>query len=455
MSPRLFLAITASSLSLGAFTAAVPVSAMAEASTARAAQALQKAEQELARGKTERAVRYAEKAVEAAPMSREARELLARTYLSDGRLSSAEAAYRDLLVLSPDDSSAALNLALVRAALGDGAEARSLLMATNLSAADKGLGLVLAGDVRGGAQLLESAARSDSADGRVRQNLGFAYAMAGDWRRARVIASQDLAPAAVHQRIGEWAQIARPRNSWDQVAYLLNIQPVEDAGMPAALALNRAAVAPPVAVAMAQPSIEASPELMAYAQPTAARPAIVPSVSVAPVAASSVVEGAVLAAVALSQPVIQPLPGTAPPVAVSRPAPRPSVAQAANVVQAGGEAKLIPASVTVKPRSTRFTSGGRYVVQLGAYVTPGAAERGWAKAAGRVDLSHAAVLTDKVTVRGRQFTRLSAGHFGSRAEAQTLCRTIQGRGGECFVREVKGDDEPRWAARAQERVASR
>lgn len=429
MRPRLLLALTVSTLSLGAFSAAVPVSAMTEDGSARAAQSMARAERELARTKTERAVRYAEEAVELAPMSVAARELLARSYLSDGRLTSADAAYRDLLALAPGDSGATLNLALVRVALGDGEGARALLNGAALPVVDKGLGLVLAGDLAGGGHLLESAAQADGADGRVRQNLAFAYAMAGDWRRARVVASQDLDPATVHQRIGEWAQVARPANSWDQVAYLLNIKPVEDSGQPAKLALNRSSV----------PQVAAEPQtdVLAVAEDPAPD-------TVTGVLSMAVADAAVAESVPESVPEVLPA-FVARPVVQAPVRPRPIVA----------EAKLIPASVTVARPSVRFTSGGRYVLQLGAYVTPGAAERGWTKAAGRANLSNATPLASKVTVRGQQFTRLAAGRFDSRAEANALCRAIKARGGDCFVREVNGDDAPRWASRAKDTVASR
>ncbi len=416
MRPRLLLALAASTLSVGAFTAPASVAAMAEDGAARAAEFMAKAERELARDRTERAVRYAEEAVEAAPLNAEARQLLARAYLSDGRLPSAEAAYRDVLMLVPGDAAATLNLALVRAALGDRAEARSLLAsAEGLSAADRGLGLVLAGDVAGGGGLLEAAARAPDADGRVRQNLAFAYAVSGDWQRARVVAAQDLAPAAVHQRIGEWARVASPRNSWDQVAYLLNITPVEDGGMPARLALNLPAPAAP-AVALARtettPVEGPSVELAAYAEPE-------------PVAPTVATPAAIRVAMA---------------VPVARPAETP---------------RLIPASTTVLAPPARASSTGRFVVQLGAYVTPGAAERGWTRAMSRVDLGEATPLASKATVRGRPFTRLAAGYFATRAEAGALCRTVQARGGRCFVRAVKGDDTPRWASHVGRTVAAR
>lgn len=444
MASRLLLALGASTMTVAAVAVSAPVLARADDGAAKTADYVAKAERELARDKTERAVGYAERAVEASNASLDARAMLARAYLADGRLNSAESAYRDLLVLTPGDPTATLNLALIRASLGDGAGARTLLMAADgLSEADRGLGLVLAGDVPGGGAVLAAAARSASADGRVRQNLAFAYAMAGDWRQARVVASQDLPPAAVHNRIGEWAKIARPRNSWDQVAYLLNIQPVEDEGMPAALAL-RTQTAAPVQLAVVPERTEFSEALASYAEPkgveSLAPPPVPAAWSVAlPGPDAWVAPAAQLAPIIRAVAVMQPVP-----------APRPVVARAAPT-----PIKPIPASITVRPPSSRYAPGGRYVVQLGAYVTPGAAERGWAKAARHSDLSAVAAVTSKITVGGRHLTRVSAGNFASRGDATALCRSVKSHGGECFVREVKGDVAPRWASRAKDALALR
>ena len=435
MRHKLLLALGVSSLTVGAFAVASPVFARSEAGAAQAAEQMAKAERELARGKTERAVLYAERAVEAAPVLVDARVLLARAYLADGRLDAAGQANRDILTLMPGDPTATLNLALIRTALGDRAEAQSLLRdAPGLSAADRGLGLVLAGDIAGGGAVLADAARGPDADGRIRQNLAFAYAMAGNWQQARVIASQDLPPASVHERIGEWAKVARPRNSWDQVAYLLNIQPVEDEGMPERLALR--AVPAPVELAAADDSRSTQP-IAAYSDPS-----------------ESFVESEEVASAPVGPP---PTPSAA--VYPSLTTPSPMVAEvsapATKPLPSSTKPPVVLASATVRAPSTRFSSGGRFVVQLGAYVSKGAAERGWVRAANRVDLSDVRALTTQITVRGRQFTRLSAGNFASRGEAMALCRSVKAKGGDCFVRQVKGDDAPRWASRAKNALALR
>ena len=433
MRSRFLLALGVSTLTVATAAVSVPVFARSDDGAARAGEYVAKAERELARDKTERAVRYAEHAVEAAPLSFAARAMLARAYLADGRLNSAESATRDLLSLTPGDATATLNLALIRASLGQEADARALLAsAEGLSPADKGLGLVLAGDVAGGGAILEAAARSSDADGRVRQNLAFAYAMAGDWRQARVVASQDLPPAAVHERIGEWAKVARPRNSWDRVAYLLNIQPVEDEGMPARLALQVLPAAPVLAAAV-EPSPFAQ-ELASYDDSDQQE-----------VEGEAVDEPATFDAVppparaVYSQPVVQAFQPAGPATAPAR----------APTIRAE-EARPIAHRSPLRPAAT-----GRFVVQLGAYVTPGAAERGWAKAAAHSDLRSVAALSSKITVNGREFTRLSAGHFTSRGEATALCRSVQAHGGACFVRAIRGDDAPRWASRAKDALALR
>ena len=61
-----------------------------------------------------------------------------------------------------------------------------------LDPADYGLALALAGRPADAIPVLQHAAGSPRADARVRQNLALAYALAGDWVNARVVASQDV-----------------------------------------------------------------------------------------------------------------------------------------------------------------------------------------------------------------------------------------------------------------------
>jgi hypothetical protein len=57
-------------------------------------------------------------------------------------------------------------------------------------------------------------------------------------------------------------------------------------------------------------------------------------------------------------------------------------------------------------------------------------------------------LSTTVTVPGRgTFHRLSVAGFASREAAGRTCRSIQAKGGACFVRTVAGDAPVRWASR--------
>ena len=58
--------------------------------------------------------------------------------------------------------------------------------------------------------VLETAARAQGADSRVRQNLALAYALSGDWTNARTIAAQDVPADQLDARIQQWMQLAKP-----------------------------------------------------------------------------------------------------------------------------------------------------------------------------------------------------------------------------------------------------
>ena len=61
-------------------------------------------------------------------------------------------------------------------------------------------------------------------------------------------------------------------------------------------------------------------------------------------------------------------------------------------------------------------------------------------------LANLPVVTSQITVNGATFARLAVGGFDARAEAVALCRAIQARRGQCFVRENVADATPqRWA----------
>lgn len=358
------------------------------------------------------AVTQAESAVALSPRDAGFRAMLADVYLKSGRFDSAAAAYSDALVLNPGDAKASLSLALTQIALGRKSDGTETLGASNtIAGADRGLALALAGDTDGAIKLLGEAAREENATGRVRQNLALAYALAGDWTQARAIAAQDVAPDELDARMTAWAEFAQPKGSYDQVATLLGVSPVEDPGQPTRLALN--AVSAPVQVAtanvaqpvFAEPIVEVAPVETAEAFP----------VEIVPVEATPVLA----AAISSVQSVM--------PQAMSQPL-----------------ARTMRAAATA-PKAFK----GRYVVQLGAFSSAARVENAWNGAVGRLDrLADYIPASTRFAAAGGSLTRLSVGGFPTRQSADKLCMSLRRAGGACFVRATAGDAPVRWASRA-------
>lgn len=223
------------------------------------------------------ALPFAEKAVEASPSDVGFRMLLADLYLKNGRFQSAETTFEDVLALDPGNVRAGLSVALARVALGRTGGAIAQLDEMNgAPAADLGLAYALAGELRRAVEILEPAARAPGADSRVRQNLALTYAFSGDWQKARTTAAQDVSPDQLAARMEQWASFAQPRSAHHQVAALLGVTPSEDAGQPVRLAL---AQPQNTAFAAAEPAPEAAPapapvQLAAYQAPAEALAAI-------------------------------------------------------------------------------------------------------------------------------------------------------------------------------------
>src|SRR5690606_19605158 len=114
----------------------------------------------------------------------------------------------------------------------------------------------------------------------MRQNLAFAYALAGRWREARLMAEQDVPADQVPDRIEQWAMLAQP-GAWQQrVAGLLSVPAgVVDTGQPSALALANTPSIEQLA-AEAAPPAELAPALA-----EAEAPAPMPTLELPPVAA--------------------------------------------------------------------------------------------------------------------------------------------------------------------------
>lgn len=372
------------------------------------------AQQALQKGDTSSALGHAERAVELSPRDAGYRMLLGDLYLKSGRFVSAETAFSDVLTLNPGNSRATFSLVLAEIALGKQGSALIKLdrLSQTASAADVGLAYALAGYPDRAVAMLEGAARLHGADGRVRQNLALAYALSGDWQRARVTAAQDLSPADLAGRMEQWASFVQPSAQWDQVASLLGVTPAQDSGQPIRLALAPAAPQPAVyAQAEVQAALEAPvPESVQYA----AVQAPVESVQYQDVTPAAV----------------QPEPKAAPVWRASTPS---TPAQPKKVL---------------KQASRGSTGTGRFVVQLASYGSPADLQQGWSQLQKRYGLGSYAPLSAAVTLPGKgRFHRLSVAGFGSQSEAASVCGAIKGKGGACFVRTISGDAPLRWASR--------
>lgn len=333
-------------------------------------------------------VAMAEARVQAAPNDLEARRTLAQVYLASGRFRSAAQAYDDALGLAPADATLRLKKAL--ALLGQGNQPAAIGELDRIGhLPDAGLAYALAGQAQRGVELLTQAARAPDATPRTRQNLALAYALAGQWARARVVAGQDLDPAAVDVRVRQWAVLAATADTAVQTAGLLSVVPdAGDAGRPIGLAYI-----PPASRVGAQVAARAAPAEMIVASPVEAKPT-----AARPAARRTAFS--------------------------TRGADRPETPQLMQKVSLA-----LPAS-----------GARQWVVQLGAYDRAELVESNWQRLLRRTgDLldGYAPSRSEKL-VGERRYYRLSIAGFGQRGAAVALCEALRAKGRDCFVRRVDG-----------------
>lgn len=430
-------------------------SAKAPKAEQQAAELAAKAQASVAKGAFAEGLGFAERAVELSPRDVGYRMILADLYLKNGRFQSAETTFDDVRTLDPGNRRAAFSIALARIALGRpaGAVAELDRIAETASPADIGLAYALAGEPRRAIELLEPVARAPGATGRVRQNLALSYALAGDWEKARVTAAQDVSPAELGGRLQQWAALAQPGGGAAQVAALLGVTPAADVGQPVRLALA-APQAEPTALAAAEPPPEPAPETVPFASPALAEaaPAAMPEPQAEPVRTATA---------DLPQWVSE---RAAAEAEASAPAPaeetRPVYAEAVQALVTPQPAVLTPSAPAIETPARRFEAPrrrasapaeagpGRFAVQLGAFSSAAAVERAWAQMLRRFGFQDLTPLSTTVRMPGRgTLHRLSVAGFASRDAAGRTCRSIQAKGGACFVRTVAGDAPVRWASR--------
>lgn len=455
MNSKSMLRLTASALMFGTAMVLGSVSGQAQGPAAvsevqAAKQAVgfaKRASKALVKKNTAKAVLFAENAVALQARNADYRMLLGQAYLAAGRFQSAEQTFSDTLTLDPERERAALNLALAQIALGKSDAARSTLAdyRDKLPAADFGLALALAGEPAEAVRVLEFATRAPDADAKTRQNLALAYALAGKWTNAKVMAVQDLTPDEADTRLATWAAFARPGGGSSQVASLLGVKPVVDGGQPTRLAL--AAPSAPVAVA------ENTAPAPFVAEPVAPAPVDVAVADTAP--AFETPAASVVTPVAVVQPV-RVAPAPLPVLIRAEPRPvRQAVVQPSRPAAATRPANVVLPAVAMKAAAFRPMANGKFVVQIGAFQNTSAAERAWTRLSGRVDLASYNAVNGAAKYKSASLVRVAVGNFATRNDADKMCARIKQTGNVCFVRVQAGDAPARWVQKHTYKVASR
>jgi Flp pilus assembly protein TadD len=486
----LFVSTAVASLALAGCTASAPP---AEASFAKAQAALEN-------GKIDNAIMHAEAAVLAEPRNPGYRALLGASYLEAGRFESAATAFGEALELGEDDPRTVLSYALAKVATGDNQAALAELSANQniIPPADLGLALALAGQPDRGAQYLVNAVRQGENSPKARQNLAYAYALAGNWRAARVMAAEDVPADQLDARLSDWAANARPEDYQIRVASLLGVSPAYDAGQPQHLALANFPEMS-VMVAEAEAQVEAAPVQVAAAEAPArvsqseAMLFGIENIDTAEPAAPSLATIDPDAARFVSNPVVQDA-GAAPaptpvrtPVRVAQaaapaPAPAASAAPVAARVPAVAAAPTrgasrfvsnpvvqnVPAAAErVQPAPVRAAapapqqrrmavasgSSATHLIQLGSFNSREVAEQKWGEFKRRFpDLADRDVIFTEALVNGRTYFRVAAAGFGSRS-ARSMCNTVKSGGVNCFA--YAASSPPAGAVDRGVRVAAR
>jgi Flp pilus assembly protein TadD len=405
------------------------------------------AEEALAEGRTNRALTLAEQTVQADPTNAAYRAMLGKAYLDSGRFASAETAFNDAMTLGDNSPRTALSLALAQVGQAKYAEAAALLnqWEGQIATADMGLALALSGQPERGIHLMGNAIRSGDDTVKMRQNLAYAYAVAGRWREARVMAAQDVPAGELGNRMEQWAAMASPEAFNTRVASLLGVPAgVQDMGQPTALALGNTPSVPQLAAEaagqIAAPEAVASAELAAIQAPATGRYTSAEGTLAVPAAGSE------LPAVGAAQPVnafAQTQSDFA--RAFSTPERAPVVASLAAVAQDAGQFTSQPVVQQVpQTASTRRTAAPQqaalarpvsgadatHLVQLGSFTSEDRARRAWTIYTSRYPelANHEMVITEAV-VRGKRYFRVSAGGFNL-ANSRSMCGRVSAAGGD-------------------------
>jgi Flp pilus assembly protein TadD len=401
-----------------------------------------KAEALLAKGKAEQAVEHAEAAVRADPRNAAYRAMLGAAYMEAGRFQSAATSFDDAMALGDESPRTALSYALAVTATGNTAEALAVLdeWRDEIPAADLGLAVALAGRPDQGAQVLANALRGGENTPKVRQNLAYAFALGGNWLRARIMAAEDVPADQLDARLEEWARTARPENQGERVAALLQVPLSADSGQPVELALaNNPGIEQLAAEAAGQlapapaPRAEFAageelPAVSGQSQMAKAEPAPASFAQAfaepAPAPAASTPAQMVADAVRFfSQPVVQ-----ATPVRHQR-----ASAEGPRRVSGRVAGTIADRPVRETAPAPRVAATGDHLVQLGSFSSEAGAKRAWGIYAKRYpQLSQYDMVITEAVVRGKKYWRVSAGGL-ARTAARSVCATVQAGGNGCIA----------------------
>jgi Flp pilus assembly protein TadD len=383
----------------------------------------------VAEGNAEKAVTLAEKAVLTDPRNPAYRTLLGNSYLRAGRFESARQAYDEAMQLGEDSGKAALSLALADIAMGrlDSAADTLETYRAAIPAADFGLAMAMAGRASRGVAVLVDALRNGEDTPKVRQNLAYGYALAGQWTQAKVMAAQDVPADQIDARMEQWLMMSHPRDTRARVATLIGAPVRGDSGQPQALALANFPDQP-AQVQQASADLVPAPATGAIPAATADAPALaLAAVQELPASASESDTTVPMVADASRAPqgllaAIDAMPAQANPYH--------RVTAAYTMRTPASESQVRPAATTV--RTT--LGGGTHLVQLGAFSTPEGAQRAWRHFT-KVNpalAGHRSVIS-QANVNGRQFWRVQAAGFSGFADARSVCGSVKARGGPCLV----------------------
>ncbi|OCC25289.1 hypothetical protein MB02_01035 [Croceicoccus estronivorus] len=411
------------------------------ASGPRADASASRAEVAMKKGHLDKAIDLAEQAVMSNPNEARYRAVLGTVYLNAGRFDSAATSYNDAIALGDTSARTALSLALAEIGAGQHRTAVAVLddRRDDIDAADLGLAYALADEAERGVKVLADTLRNGENTPKVRQNLAYAYALAGEWKQARIMAAQDVSADKLDERISQWAMSMRPDAYKQRVAGLLNVpMPDEDPGQPAALALRSspvpqgsaaqtAALDTPAAAPVSQPQRVATSEelpalpsgkprsarqemaLVRYEAPSSGTPNSFEA-AFAEDAPKGVTPAAIIADTVrfVSKPMVQALP------AHYSAAPRRGIASA------------------TPSAKTSVSANGNHLVQLGSFYSKQSAREAWNVYARRnPGLGDYRMQITEAVVNGKHYWRVSAAGFG-KTEASAMCARIKARGQGCI-----------------------